>query len=202
MKNMQENSLAESTDASSSEMYDTIQDSQQISSEINTNNKEFDNIQEKITEIQEDYLRAKAETENIRRRSQEEVLKASKFAIENFTKQILPVLDSLEAAVIDKSDNLTKIREGIDLTLRQMKSAFEKCCVIQLNPIGEKFNPYLHQAISTVPANQEPNTVITVLQKGYRIADRVLRPALVIVTKSMESEKLEKNNCIESENRN
>ncbi|WP_423378355.1 nucleotide exchange factor GrpE [Burkholderia sp. LMG 32019] len=137
--------------------------------------------QAKVAELQESYLRAKAETENVRRRAQDDVSKAHKFAIEGFAEHLLPVLDSLEAAVSDTSGDIAKVREGVELTLRQLTSALEKGRVVALNPVGEKFDPHQHQAISMVPAEQEPNTVVTVLQKGYTIADRVLRPALVTV---------------------
>jgi molecular chaperone GrpE len=137
--------------------------------------------QVKITELQESFLRAKAETENVRRRAQEDVAKAHKFAIESFAEHLLPVIDSLEAAVAHSSDDLQKVREGVELTLRQLTGALEKGRVVALNPVGEKFDPHRHQAISMVPADQEPNTVVAVLQKGFVIADRVLRPALVTV---------------------
>ncbi|MGG1946248.1 nucleotide exchange factor GrpE [Trinickia sp. NRRL B-1857] len=137
--------------------------------------------QAKITELNESYLRAKAETENVRRRAAEDVSKARKFAIEGFAEHLLPVLDSLEAALADTSGDATKLREGVELTLRQLASAMEKGRVVAVNPVGEKFDPHRHQAISMVPAEQEPNTVVSVLQKGYVIADRVLRPALVTV---------------------
>ncbi|AXK64574.1 MULTISPECIES: nucleotide exchange factor GrpE [Burkholderia] len=137
--------------------------------------------QAKVAELQESFLRAKAETENVRRRAQDDVSKAHKFAIESFAEHLLPVLDSLEAAVSDTSGDIAKVREGVELTLRQLTSALEKGRVVAINPVGEKFDPHQHQAISMVPAEQEPNTVVTVLQKGYTIADRVLRPALVTV---------------------
>ncbi|WP_180728845.1 nucleotide exchange factor GrpE [Paraburkholderia sp. PGU19] len=137
--------------------------------------------QAKLAEMQENFLRAKAETENVRRRGQEDVTKAHKFAIESFAEHLLPVVDSLEAAVTHSSDDLVKVREGVELTLRQLTGALEKGKVVALNPVGEKFDPHRHQAISMVPADQEPNTVVAVLQKGYVIADRVLRPALVTV---------------------
>jgi molecular chaperone GrpE len=135
----------------------------------------------KIAELQESFLRAKAETENVRRRAQEDVTKAHKFAIESFAEHLLPVVDSLEAAIAHSSDDLQKVREGVELTLRQLSGALEKGRVVALNPVGEKFDPHRHQAISMVPADQEPNTVVAVLQKGFVIADRVLRPALVTV---------------------
>lgn len=134
-----------------------------------------------IVALKEDFLRAKAETENVRRRSQEDVSKAHKFAIESFAENLLPVLDSLEAALADQSSDLAKVREGVELTLRQLTGALEKGRVVALNPVGEKFDPHRHQAISMVPAEQDANTVVSVLQKGYVIADRVLRPALVTV---------------------
>jgi molecular chaperone GrpE len=137
--------------------------------------------QAKIAELQESFLRAKAETENVRRRAQEDVTKAHKFAIESFAEYLLPVIDSLEAAVAHSSDDPQKVREGVELTLRQLTGALEKGRVVELNPLGEKFDPHRHQAISMVPADQEPNTVVSVLQKGFVIADRVLRPALVTV---------------------
>ena len=137
--------------------------------------------QAKIAELQESFQRAKAETENVRRRAQEDVAKAHKFAIESFAEHLLPVIDSLEAAVAHSSDDLQKVREGVELTLRQLTGALEKGRVVALNPVGEKFDPHRHQAISMVPADQEPNTVVAVLQKGFVIADRVLRPALVTV---------------------
>ncbi|HIE1652526.1 TPA: nucleotide exchange factor GrpE [Burkholderia cenocepacia] len=140
--------------------------------------------QAKVAELQESFLRAKAETENVRRRAQDDVSKAHKFAIESFAEHLLPVLDSLEAAVSDNSGDIAKVREGVELTLRQLTSALEKGRVVAINPVGEKFDPHQHQAISMVPAEQEPNTVVTVLQKGYMIADRVLRPALVTVAQS------------------
>ncbi len=135
----------------------------------------------KITELNESFLRAKAETENVRRRAAEDVTKARKFAIESFAEHLLPVVDSLEAALADTSGDATKLREGVELTLRQLASAMEKGRVTVLNPVGEKFDPHRHQAISMVPAEQEANTVVSVLQKGYVIAERVLRPALVTV---------------------
>ena len=138
--------------------------------------------QAKVTELQDAFVRAKAETENVRRRAQEDVAKAHKFAIENFAEHLLPVMDSLEAALAHNSDDLAKVNEGVELTLRQLTGALEKGKVLAINPVGEKFDPHRHQAISMVPSEQEANTVVSVLQKGYVIADRVLRPALVTVS--------------------
>ncbi|QGZ60681.1 nucleotide exchange factor GrpE [Paraburkholderia acidisoli] len=138
--------------------------------------------QAKIAELQDAFIRAKAETENVRRRAQEDVQKAHKFAIENFAEHLLPVMDSLEAALAHGSDDLAKVNEGVELTLKQLVGALEKGKVLAINPVGEKFDPHRHQAISMVPSEQEANTVVNVLQKGYVIADRVLRPALVTVS--------------------
>lgn len=139
-------------------------------------------LEAQIQEYQDQFLRAKAEVENARRRSMEEVAKAHKFAIEGFAENLLPVLDSLNAALTDSGSDSAKMKEGIELTLKQLISALEKGRVIEINPIGEKFDPHRHQAIAMVPHEQEANTVVTVLQKGYLIADRVLRPALVTVS--------------------
>ncbi|UDM49439.1 nucleotide exchange factor GrpE [Cupriavidus sp. MP-37] len=138
-------------------------------------------LEAKASEHYDLYMRAVAEGENIRRRAQEDVAKAHKFAIENFADNLLPVMDSLQAALADGSGDIAKLREGVELTARQLAAAFERGKIVELNPVGEKFDPHRHQAISMVPAEQEPNTVVTVLQRGYTIADRVLRPALVTV---------------------
>ena len=139
-------------------------------------------LEAQIQEHQDQFLRAKAEVENARRRSMEEVAKAHKFAIEGFAENLLPVLDSLNAALADGGSDAAKMKEGVELTLKQLMSALEKGRVIEINPMGEKFDPHRHQAIAMVPHEQEANTVVTVLQKGYLIADRVLRPALVTVS--------------------
>ncbi|OXL15648.1 nucleotide exchange factor GrpE [Polynucleobacter cosmopolitanus] len=139
-------------------------------------------LEAQIKEFQDQFLRAKAEVENARRRSMEDVAKAHKFAIEGFAENLLPVLDSLNAALTDSGADSAKMKEGIELTLKQLVSALEKGRVLEINPVGEKFDPHRHQAIAMVPHEQEANTVVTVLQKGYLIEDRVLRPALVTVS--------------------
>jgi molecular chaperone GrpE len=139
-------------------------------------------LQARHAEVSDAYLRAKAEVENIRRRSEEDISKARKFAIESFAESLLPVRDSLEAATALSAATTEQMLEGVNATLRQLASALERNKVLEINPpAGTKFDPHHHQAISMVPAEQEPNTVVTVLQKGYLIADRVLRPALVTV---------------------
>lgn len=133
-------------------------------------------------ELADQYLRAKAEVDNARRRADEEIAKARKFAVESFAESLLAVADSLEAGLAIQEASVQQIREGADVTLKQLQSALARHKVVPVAAEqGVKFDPRFHQAIGMVPADQEPNTVVTVLQKGYQIADRVLRPALVMV---------------------
>ncbi len=137
-----------------------------------------------LAKAKEDFLRAKAETENVRRRAQDDIAKAHKYSVENFAEALVPVKDSLDAALADTSSSVEALRNGVELTLKQLQAAFDKGKVVMLDPAGEKFDPAKHQAISMVEAEGEPNRVVTVLQKGYLIFDRVLRPALVTVSKA------------------
>lgn len=140
-------------------------------------------LQAKTAELQDQYVRGQAEVQNARRRADDEVSKARKFALESFADSLLPVVDSLEAGLAVQTATPEQIREGAEATLRQLTSALERNKVIAINPAaGTKFDPAQHQAISVVPAEQEANTIVAVLQKGYLIAERVLRPALVTVT--------------------
>ncbi len=141
-------------------------------------------LQAKLTESSDAYLRAKADAENTRRRAEEEISKARKYAVESFAESLLPVKDSLEAALVNTTATPEQMLDGVTATLRQLSSALERNKVLEINPAaGSKFDPHQHQAISVVPApEQEPNTVVSVLQKGSLIADRVLRPALVTVS--------------------
>ncbi|GKS75714.1 nucleotide exchange factor GrpE [Acidovorax sp. SUPP950] len=144
---------------------------------------ELAELKAKSADLADQFLRAKAEAENARRRAEEEISKARKFGIESFAESMLPVADSLAAALAIKDATIEQLREGSDATLRQLTSALERNKVLAINPnAGDKFDPHQHQAISMVPADQEPNTVVSVLQKGYVIAERVLRPALVTVS--------------------
>jgi molecular chaperone GrpE len=136
----------------------------------------------KIAEMQDAFLRAKAEAENIRRRAQDDISRAHKFAIEGFAESLLSVKDSLEMALKIETPSVESLKEGVDMTLKQLSAAFEKNKLLEISPqAGEKLDPMKHQAISAVPAEQEANTVVTVLQKGYTISERLLRPALVTV---------------------
>ena len=141
-----------------------------------------------LAKAKEDFLRAKAETENVRRRAQEDIAKAHKYGVEQFAEALVPVKDSLDAAMTDQSGSVEALKNGVELTLKQLNTAFEKGRVVSLDPAGEKFDPARHQAISMVEAEGEPNRVVTVLQKGYLIYDRVLRPALVTVSKARQEQ--------------
>ncbi|MBC3830086.1 nucleotide exchange factor GrpE [Undibacterium amnicola] len=139
-------------------------------------------LEAKVLELQDAFMRAKAEGENIRRRAQEDISKAHKFAIESFAESLVPVKDSLEMGLKVETQTVESIKEGVEMTLKQLNAAFEKNRLLEVNPQqGDKLDPSKHQAVSMVPAEQEANTIVTVLQKGYTIADRLLRPALVTV---------------------
>ncbi|MCW8204100.1 nucleotide exchange factor GrpE, partial [Verminephrobacter aporrectodeae] len=153
------------------------------SDELERLRSELAELRTQSADLADQFLRAKAEAENARRRAEDEVAKARKFGIESFAESLLPVADSLDAALAIKEATPQQLREGADATLRQLTSALERNKVLAISPAaGTRFDPHQHQAISVVPAEQEANTVVAVLQKGYAIADRVLRPALVTVT--------------------
>jgi len=158
-------------------------DASSVDAEIKTPEQEIAELNQKLTEMQDNYLRAKAEGENIRRRAAEDVSKAHKFAIESFAEHLVPVTDSLYAALNAEAVDAKAFKEGLEITLKQLLSAFEKGRMTEINPaVGDKFDPHHHQAIASVPSEQEANTVVSVLQRGYSIADRILRPALVTVS--------------------
>lgn len=141
----------------------------------------------KAAENHDAWLRAKAEGENIRRRAQEDISKAHKYGIERFATELLAVKDSLEAALGSEGISVEALRNGVELTLKQLEQVFERQNLKAIDPAGEKFDPHRHQAISVLPSEQEPNTVINVLQKGYMLSDRVIRPALVTVAKAPDA---------------
>jgi molecular chaperone GrpE len=147
-----------------------------------TADAQLSELQTEVMTLRDAFLRAKAEGENIRRRAEEDISKARKYAVESFAENLLPVMDSLQAAIARPDANTAQVLEGVHATLRQLSSALERSKVIEIAPPpGTRFDPHQHQAISVVPAEQEAQTVVAVLQKGYLIADRVLRPALVTV---------------------
>ncbi len=137
-----------------------------------------------VQEHRDAFLRAKAETENVRKRAQTDVSNAHKYAVENFATELVAVKDSLEAALATENASTETFKSGVELTLKQLQAAFEKFNVAEENPVAQKFDPHRHQAITMVESDAEPNTVVSVLQKGYKLNDRVIRPALVTVAKA------------------
>lgn len=140
----------------------------------------------KAQEHYDAWMYAKAEGENIRRRAAEDVSKAQKFAVERFSGEMLAVMDSLQAGLAVQTENVESFKSGMELTLKQLSSVFEKFNIKEINPVGEKLDPHKHQAIGMVESEQEPNTVVSVMQKGYTLNERVLRPALVMVAKGKD----------------
>lgn len=136
----------------------------------------------KAQEHYDAWMYAKAESENIRRRAAEDVSKAQKFAVERFSSEVLAVKDSLEAGLAVETATVESFKSGMELTLKQLSSVFEKFNITEINPVGEKLDPHKHQAISMIPSEQPANTVVSVMQKGYALNDRILRPALVLVS--------------------
>lgn len=141
----------------------------------------------KAAEHHDAWLRARADAENIRKRGQEDVAKAHKFAVESLAAELLPVRDSLEAALATESASIEALKNGVELTLKQLAGVFEKTSLREINPLNQKFDPHRHQAIAAVPSDLEPNTVTSVLQKGYTLHERVIRPALVTVAKPKDA---------------
>ncbi len=143
---------------------------------------ELNSLKAQVAALTDQALRAQAEAQNARRRADDEIAKIRKFAVESFAESLLPVIDSLEAGLKIESASTEQLREGTDATLRQLLSVLERNKVVEVNPApGARFDPASQQAISMVAAAQEAGTVVSVLQKGYTLAERVLRPALVTV---------------------
>ena len=154
-----------------------------LQAEIAALRAELEAAQATVTGQQDQLLRTHAEAENVRHRAQDDVSKARKFGIESFAESLVPVKDSLEAALSQTDQTIEAMREGVEVTLKQLTAAFERNLLKEVAPAqGDKFDPHLHQAISSVPSDQPANTVVQLLQKGYVIADRTLRPALVVVS--------------------
>ena len=141
-------------------------------------------LEAELAEAQASVLYVKADGENIRRRALDDIEKARKFALEKFSNELLAVKDSLDAALLIEATDAQSYKDGVQITANQLSSVFDKFNIAEVNPVGEKFDPNKHQAISMLDSDQEPNTVITVLQKGYTLNERVLRPALVMVSKA------------------
>jgi molecular chaperone GrpE len=167
-------------------------------SEKDGSGTEVEALEAKVKEFQEQALRSQAEMQNVRRRSEIDVEKAHKFALEKFVKELLPVADSLEKAVEstegheDAAEVVANIREGVEMTLSLFMNSLSKFNVKQLNPVGEPFDPQQHEAMSMVPApDAEPNSIVAVVQKGYTLNDRLVRPAMVVVAKAESGPKID-----------
>ena len=156
-------------------------------SSANLDESQIDQIndyEQQIEELKSQVLYAKAETENVRRRGFEDAEKTRKYALESFSQELLTVKDSLEASLNSETIDLTTLKDGVELTLKQLNSVFEKFNIDEINPIDEKFNPNEHQAISMIESeDKDANTILNVLQKGYKLNERVIRPAMVVVSK-------------------
>lgn len=150
---------------------------------VQTAEERIAELEAALEEAKASVLYTKAEGENIRRRANDDIDKARKFALEKFSGELLAVKDSLDAAVLIEAADVQSYKDGIQITIKQLASVFEKFNIAEVNPVGEKFDPNKHQAISILENSGEPNTVTSVLQKGYTLNDRVLRPALVMVAK-------------------
>jgi molecular chaperone GrpE len=150
---------------------------------VQTAEERIAKLEAALEEAKASVLYTKAEGENIRRRANDDIDKARKFALEKFSGELLAVKDSLDAAVLIEATDVQSYKDGIQITIKQLASVFEKFNIAEVNPVGEKFDPNKHQAISMLENSGEPNTVTSVLQKGYTLNDRVLRPALVMVAK-------------------
>ena len=151
--------------------------------EVETAEDRITALEAALEEAKASVLYVKAEGENIRRRAFDDIDKARKFALEKFSGELLAVKDSLDAALNVGNADVTSYKNGVELTVKQLSAVFEKFSIVEINPLGEKFDPHKHQAISMLENSGEPNTVTSVLQKGYTLNDRVLRPALVMVAK-------------------
>ena len=149
--------------------------------------QQLQQAEQKAQEHHESWMRAKAETENLRKRAQADVASAHKYAVENLAEALLPIRDSLEAALAIENATLESLKSGVDLTLKQVNAVFDKANLKEINPVNEKFDPHKHQAMTVVPHAGPPNQVVNVMQKGYLLHDRVLRPALVTVSKAPDA---------------
>ncbi|HSI43922.1 MAG TPA: nucleotide exchange factor GrpE [Methylotenera sp.] len=184
MQQDQKNQEAQENAAAQNPNVETAQDDLQDAGAAGSLDARIGELEAQLAEAKAAVLYVKAEGENIRRRATEDIDKARKFALEKFSNELLAVKDSLDAALLIEAAEVQSYKDGVELTAKQLASVFDKFNISELNPVGEKFDPNKHQAISMLESDQEPNTVLTVLQKGYTLNDRVLRPALVMVAKA------------------
>lgn len=169
------------------DLVDDAAETDSSDSEVAALEEQLAEAKEQLAEAKEQVLRAHADAQNARRRAEQDVEKARKFALEKFTKELLPVIDSLERAIdaFDQAGADAALKEGVEMTLSMFTSTLEKFNVEQVNPQGEPFDPQFHEAMSMVPnPDVEPNTVIAVMQKGYLLNGRLVRPAMVMVSKA------------------
>ena len=143
--------------------------------------------EDEAARLKDAWLRAKAETENCRRQAQNDLLKAHKYAIERFAQDLLTVKDALELSLATPNATTETLKDGVELTLKNLNAAFDKARIVEINPVGEKYDPHRHQAMTMIESAEPPGTVVQVFQKGYLLNDRVLRPALVAVAKAKEA---------------
>jgi molecular chaperone GrpE len=184
IEKMADNQNTEEQTPMQTEENQKAQETEQLAEAEKAPEERIAELEQALEEAKAQVLYVKAEGENIRRRSFEDIDKARKFALEKFSGELLAVKDSLDAALAVESATVESYKDGVELTAKQLLSVFEKFNIAELNPVDEKFNPNMHQAISTIESDAEPNTIVSVLQKGYTLNDRVLRPALVVVSKS------------------
>lgn len=142
--------------------------------------------EDEAAELKDAWLRARADTENVRRQAANDLARAHKYAIERFAEDLLPVKDALETALATGNATPDALRAGVELTLKQLAAAFDKAKISEVDPAGQKFDPHQHQAMTTIASDQPANTVVQVFQKGYRLHDRILRPAMVAVARAKD----------------
>lgn len=198
-RNEQVEELKEAVEAATEEaQQDAPAEEQESGQEQQEEVSEQEALNQQLQDAQEQMLRLQAEMQNVRRRSEIDVEKAHKFALEKFVKELLPVADSLEKAVEstegqeDAGELVTSIRQGVEMTLSLFMASLKKFNVEPINPVGEPFDPQQHEAMSMVPApDAEPNSVVAVIQKGYLLNGRVIRPAMVMVAKAEDAPKID-----------
>src|SRR5580704_17194048 len=143
--------------------------------------------EDEAARLKDAWLRSKAETDNIRKQAQNDLAKAHKYAIERFAQELLTVRDALELSLATPNATTEALKDGVELTLKNLQAAFDREKIVEINPVGEKYDPHRHQAMTLLESGEPPGTVVQVFQKGYLLNDRVLRPALVAVAKAREN---------------
>lgn len=178
---MQENQSTQTN----TEENNTMENEQSQEGTVLTPEEQIAQLEAQVAGLKDQLLRSLADQENQRRRSSEELVNTQKYAISKFAQELVSVKDYLEMALLDQSGQIDTLKMGVDMTLKQLVSAFEKAQIKDIAPkAGDKLDPHQHQAMSAEESDAEPNTIVRVMQKGYQLADRVLRPAMVVVSKS------------------